>query len=482
MNSVQRAIRSILRKPVRNLLLLGAVSMIGLLILAGMASGDASIAVQDSTRQAIGAGLRLDANETNRTQRLKEISERIGSDTEGSLDGVHQEKVQVNGLTQWYIWTDNAFETLRLEDIETIAAVPGISAYNITTAVTAVNPVNFERIEDPDADPYSDVQGVSLIGSREMALDTNVLSGNVSIYEGRMITAQDTDVCVISKQLAARNGLVVGDILRMNAVRDREHTAVYETKIIGIYQTKQVMPNYMSGDTYRGENIIFTDLRFPEKPQGYAGNPLFEHAYFQIGNVDAYESVKAAIQQLPLDWTRYDLIDRDGNLTAMASNFHDLKQISKNLICFTAAAGFIILFLIFTFWMKNRAREIGILLAVGISKRGILGQILIETLAAVLAALCICVFAAGPVSGAMARYLTTQQAEQSELQQQADAGQIATEYQPPELTVTAVQVRVSTEMFLCCGVGIACLTGTAVLLAGGMILRKKPQEILSNMS
>ena len=54
-----------------------------------------------------------------------------------------------------------------------------------------------------DVDQSSDLRCVSLIGSKDMSLDTNVLSGNVTIKEGRMITAEDSDVCVISEELAA---------------------------------------------------------------------------------------------------------------------------------------------------------------------------------------------------------------------------------------------------------------------------------------
>ena len=151
-----------------------------------------------------------------------------------------------------------------MEDIQKIAEVPGISAYNITTGTMAANPVNFERIADADVDQNGDIQGVSLIGSLDMTMDSNVLSGNLSVKTGRMITGRDSDVCVISEELAAKNSLTIGDNLAFNDCHDREGSAIYEAEIIGIYQTRQKMAPYMSGDTYRSENVIFTDLRFPE--------------------------------------------------------------------------------------------------------------------------------------------------------------------------------------------------------------------------
>lgn len=178
-----------MRKPVKSLLLFLTAAVISLFLLSGMAAGQANVLCQDTARQAVGAGFRLDANEKNRSKRYAEISERIGADTEGSLEGVHQKKMETAYGTQWIGWADNSFETLKLPDIEALAAVEGISDYNITTCVTTVRPVGFERIEDPDVDQHQDLGCVTLLGNRKMEFDSNVLSGNVTLKEGRMAGA-----------------------------------------------------------------------------------------------------------------------------------------------------------------------------------------------------------------------------------------------------------------------------------------------------
>ena len=200
MNSFQRAWRSVIRKPVKSILLFLIVFIISLFFLSGMASRNASIATQNITKQAVGAGFLMEANEADKHNRAEEILEQKGEGEEGNFDGVNVEKIETEYGASWRVWYDNSFQTLLLHDIEKISAVSGISAYNITTAVTAVNPVNFSRIEDDDVDQSSDLRCVSLIGSKDMSLDTNVLSGNVTIKEGRMITAEDSDVCVISEE------------------------------------------------------------------------------------------------------------------------------------------------------------------------------------------------------------------------------------------------------------------------------------------
>lgn len=482
MNCFQMAWRSIVRKPVKSILLLLVVCIISIFLLSGMASKDASIATQDKTRQAIGAGLLLEGNASNRSKRISRISERIGENTEGSLEGVHQKKLEVAGGTSWQVWTDNSFETLKIEDIKKIAAVSGIADYNITTGTMAVNPVNFSRIEDSDVDQRADVHGVSLIGNKDMSMDTNVLTGNLSVKTGRMITKDDSNVCVISEEIAAKNHVNIGDKLTFNDYHNKESSKVYEAEIIGIYQVKQKMSPYMSGDTYRSENVIFTDLRFPEKAEGSENDPLFERAYFKIEDVDNYDTVKDAVKRIVIDWERYDLIDNNGNLDTMSTNFNDLQNISQVLIWVIAGAGLVILFLVFIFWLKNRIQEIGIFLALGTSKLRILSQILLE--AAMIAVIAIVVsFAIAPgVSKITASYLVTQQVQQAEENKILNSGKVATYYQKPEQEVVGVNAGITTDMLLLDALGVIGLITLSVTSAGTMLLRKKPKDILSEMS
>ena len=174
MNGFRLAWRSVIRKPVKSILLFVTVFTISLLLLSGMSSGKATIQMQDNTRQAIGAGLLLEENEADRHRRIDALTEQLNH-KEGTLGGYHQEIITINGVESWRTWTDNSFETLLVEDIEKIADTEGIADYNITTVATAVRPVDFIRIEDEDVDQYSDLGGVSLIGNRDMSMDSNFL-------------------------------------------------------------------------------------------------------------------------------------------------------------------------------------------------------------------------------------------------------------------------------------------------------------------
>ena len=228
----------------------------------------------------------------------------------------------------------------------------------------------------------------------------------------------------------------------------------------------------MSGDTFRSENVIFTDLHFPEKVE--QDDPLYEKAYFKVGNVGDYDAVKEAIKKTNINWQWYDLIDNNGNLDTMAANFNDLENISNTLLLIVTGASFVILFLIFIFWIKNRTNEIGILLSLGIAKGKIFMQILTEAILIGVLAL--------SLSFAAADYLVGQQVEQAELQDEMNAGKVSTDYRPPELTVMNVETEITTNMLLIDSLSVGLLILFSTCAASVLISRKKPKDILSEMS
>lgn len=480
MSCLQMAWRSCIRKPVKSLLLLLVVFIISIFLLSGLATKDANVSIEDKTRQAIGAGFLMVGNDANRHQRMNEISAILGEE-EGELEGLHQKKSMVNGQTVWQSWTDNSFETLNIEEINKIAEVAGISDFNIATGTTAVNPVNFHRIEDKDVDQSADVLGVNLIGNKDMAMDANVLAGNIIMLSGRMVQSDDVNVCVISEELATYNQFTIGDKLQFNDYHDRENATVYEADIIGIYQRKQKTTPSMSGDTYRLENVIFTDLRFPEKAEGNVFDPLFEKAYFKVEDVNLYESIKEEIKKVDITWERYDFIDNNGNLETMSTNFNDLQSFSNILIYVVASASFIILFLVFVFWLKSRVQEIGILLSLGISKLKIIVQISLEAIIITWIAIGLSFLIAPQVSKITANYLVDQRSQQAEENKTLERGQVATDYVAAEQVVNDVYVRITIPMMSLNAVGITLLVIISVMIASMTILRKKPNDILSEL-
>lgn len=478
MSDFKRAIRSIFRKPVKSILLLCVVTFIGVFMVVGFASKNTNVNLQDNTRQAVGASYQLELNMNNRRERLIALGEKLG-EKEGSIDGYWQKKTETG---QWISGVDNSFETVLYDDIIKISKVEGISQFNITSLDTAVNPVNFKRIEDKDADQSYDLKGVHLIGNYNSAMDKNFVNGNVELIEGRQITKDDKDICIISEELAKLNNLKLGDTLKFNDYHDKEKSTIYSAEIVGIYKTNKPITATISGDTYRSENAIFTDLRFPEKPSGHKDDPLYMTATFKVDDVNQYEKVKEKILDTNINWERYDLIDDKGNLDTMSTNFNTLEDTSNMMIIIITIASFAILTLIFIFWIKSRTKEVAIYMSLGLTKINIIKQILIEALLVGIVALSISAVASIPVSKISVDYIVDNQVQQMEEQQTMEQGQVSGYDQNAGQKVKGSEVEITPKIYGTSFATILVLEVITVNVAGILIMKKKPKEILSEMS
>ncbi len=480
MNIFGLSIRSVLRKRAKTILLMLIIFITSVFIFAGWACKSASVQTQNESKQAIGASFRLEENEANRHVRMDKLVKQIGEGIVGSAGGYHAEQTESG---EWFTWTDNDFETLLMEDILKIAEVDGIKEYNVTTANTVVNPVNFERIEDKNVDQNSDQQGVSLRGNLCMELDFDVQKGNIEVKEGRMITSEDTDVCVVSREIADLNGLQVGDILEFNNWKERETSAVYKAEVIGIYDSISGITPIMYGDSYRSENIIFTDLSFPEKPEGNAGSPLYQYATFVVGNVDEYETVRKRIQAVDIEWERYDFLDNTGMSDTMTENFGELEKMSSLILILVCISGIIIICLVFLFWLKGRVHEIGIYLSLGRTKCGIVMQMLLEGVLVGGVAFLLAAAASPVVSRGVVGYLVDYQTRLQAEDEQLNSNMVLNgSLENDNTEIVGVKVKISGDVVFLSGISVLGVIMTAIALSCISIILRKPKEILSRMS
>lgn len=328
-----------------------------------------------------------------------------------------------------------------------------------------------------------DICYLILRGNRIMEMDMDVSAGKISLIEGRMIEKDDRDVCVISKELAELNHLKTGNLLKFNDYHDKEHSTIYSAEIIGIYETKQERKSIMYGDSYRPENTIFTDMSFPEKPSGNEGNPFYQYAIFKVQNAGKYDQVKKSVQKANIDWSRYDLIDNNGNIKNMTENFGQMDQMSMGLLLIVSVSGLVILVLVFLFWIKNRTQEIGIMMSLGKCKFEIWVQFLWEAVMISIIGMLLS-FAISPIiAETSASYLAKEtQTLRLEQQEQENTGTYIDGYIAPDLKIQDVEVHITKEMVL---MDIGMISGIliiAVLVAGITIMKKRPKQILSEMS
>lgn len=244
------------------------------------------------------------------------------------------------------------FTEIPSQDVQQIASNPGIRAYNAQRTISATS----DGFIYPSGMPSGQVSG-----NTESAWNTNFTNGVLTLAEGRHISKEDETAALVSRELAEENDLQIGSKLTFS---DPPATV----KIVGIYESDPSME--FDADT------IFTDL-------GAVGNSI-EQVDFFVTDPAELETVMARIEDdnytLQANATEYDAIS-----TQLAA----IGRLTTVLIVAATVVGATVLFLILAMRIRGRTHEVGVYLAMGIPKRNILAQFLIETSALLLLAMAI---------------------------------------------------------------------------------------------
>lgn len=378
------------------------------------------------------------------------------------------------------LFTDDEYKKLeKLENVKAVNRVAEVQLY----------PMDFKIItksESVDADN----QKLRIMAYDSLEDDGPFADGQIHLTKGKYPRKEGE--IVVNQFLAEVNQWEIGETVCFKSHSGEQSQAsisgiyisgIYSAEIIGIYETKQERKSIMYGDSYRPENTIFTDMSFPEKPSGNEGNPFYQYAIFKVQNAGKYDQVKKSVQKANIDWSRYDLIDNNGNIKNMTENFGQMDQMSMGLLLIVSVSGLVILVLVFLFWIKNRTQEIGIMMSLGKCKFEIWVQFLWEAVMISIIGMLLS-FAISPIiAETSASYLAKEtQTLRLEQQEQENTGTYIDGYIAPDLKIQDVEVHITKEMVL---MDIGMISGIliiAVLVAGITIMKKRPKQILSEMS
>ena len=270
----------------------------------------------------------------------------------------------------------------------------------------------------------------------------NFTSGILTLTEGRHITDEDQSVALVSQELVEENELNIGDEL---SFKDPAATV----KIIGIYESDASME--FDTDTIFVDHNTYWALTESEAGS-YSGR-----VDFYVTDPARLETVMAQVKQdTPLQWEDYTLYEDTAEYDAIAYQLSTIGRLTALLIMSAITVSIIVLFLILAMRIRGRIHEVGILLAVGVSKGHIIAQFLVET-----AAILILTFLfSGPVS-----YFAVAQIG-AFLRDMIGAVRI-------DLPVWKLLLQYGIEM-------LVVIVG--VMIAAYPIFRLHPKEILSKMS
>ncbi len=236
-------------------------------------------------------------------------------------------------------------------------------------------------------------------------------NGNFRLIEGRHIAPEDEHVVMISKELAQRNGLKLGDSFKIqgDSLTLRGFPEVplglIETEIIGIYEMtyQQVVTEYTNEYDILNNWILVDNETGYDLDKIYGDPPSLWVSTIYVENPAELDKVMKEVNGLEgIDWQYYELRKDDSMYKDAVKPLDTVKKIMFVCVCVITTAGILLLFFVITHSMKKRVRETGILMSLGITGKEIQRQFLLEHLllgiAAFLLALVVS-FAVTPIIG-----------------------------------------------------------------------------------
>ena len=309
---------------------------------------------------------------------------------------------------------------------------------------------------------------------------TRFTSGQLTLTEGRHILPDDKNKGLISKDLAEKNGLKIGDKIQTDKG--------VEIEIVGLFSPKEIEGINDQVTTYdKIQNLIITDLA---TLVAYENGPAIQGFNELTVSVDDPQNMEEIISKVKgisgVDWKGFSFLLDNEDYENAASSLEQLSELVATILIVALDCKHCHPFAHSTMWARTRIHETGVLLSVGISKLSILGQYIAEVLLIAVLAFSLSYFSASAIAGQMGNVLQSGQAV-TEVQQEnglsaGSRGEAGTDAEDQKIEPPKLQVRVQfEEMGLLFLLGIGIVTVSAGI-SSISVMRLKPREILSKMS
>ena len=455
MNFLSRAWLYITRKKGKSLLLFIVLLVMATFVLTALALGNASDSAQQNLRKSLGGSFDIyfDYSESNPYLKVE----------------------QVEGGTILY-----STQQITPELVEQIRAIDGVKTCGARVeSLTDFPSLDLFTGTIPIEDEFR--QTSKILGAWRSEELSQFTSGQLTLIEGRHITPEDQNKAVISKDLAEKNGLKIGDILHTQKDVDME--------IVGLFIPKEIEGLNDKVTSYdKIQNLVICDLPSVVALENSAAIQGFNECTVSVDDPQNMETIISKIREIKsVDWKGFSFAADNTSFENAASSLQQLSSLVNTILIVVLVVSIAVLSLILTMWARTRIHETGVLLSVGIHKLSILGQYIAEVLTIAILAFSLSYFSASAIATQMADVL---QAEQTVTEIQdvedglaagnrggAETDSTKQEVETPELEVI-VQFREMALLFLI-GMGIVTISAG---ISSITVMRLKPREILSKMS
>ena len=454
MNFMNRAWLYIVRKRGKSILLFVILLVMATFVLTALALGNASKAAQQELRQSLGGSFLIGFDYTENNPYLKVES--------------------VDGGTLVY-----STQQISPELVEQVRSIDGVNYCSATTESLAVLPsLDLFAGNIPIEEEFRNSS--KILGTWKSEELSRFTSGQLALTEGRHIMPGDKNKGLISKDLADKNGLKIGDVIQTDKG--------VEIEIVGLFVPKEIEGINDQVTTYdKIQNLIISDLATRIANENSPATQGFNELTVSVDDPQNMENIITKVKEIKgVDWKGFAIMVDNEDYENAASSLEQLSELVSTILMIALIVSIAILSLILTMWARTRIHETGVLLSVGISKLSILGQYIAEVLLIAIFAFSLSYFSASAIAGQTGNILQSGQAV-TEAQQEdglsaGTRGEAGTDTDEPEIETPELQVRVQLEemgLLFLLGIGIVTVSAGISSIS---VMRLKPREILSKMS
>lgn len=474
MGFMKRAFLYVTQKRGKSILLFIILLAMATFVLTGLSVEKAARVTQNNLRYALGGEFEVepDYSENNPYYRME-------TDAEGNFS----------------IYTERP---ITLEMIDQVMGTAGIQNYDGMSQCLVATRLEVFSGTVPVKDKYRDrVYARFVTGTQNSRFFHD---GTLKLVEGSHVPAAGGHVAVISRDLAAKNSLNIGDSLTL----ETENGGRTEIKIIGLFEVAKQVPAFTSVTSFdKLENQIFSGIQaYQELLSGSAAG--YQSVIFGVDDPARLDEIVSNLKNNgAIDWRAFKVETNNKTYQAAAAPLEKCKTLMTTVLLLIVAGSAVVLSLILTLWTKSRIHETGILLSIGIRKTGIIGQYLAEVLMIAVFAFGLSFFTGNLIAGRIGNSLLQAQTESAEEQagpQNGNGFQIAMKSDANQENVVIngdgnggepvrknavveplnveIGPDVMAELYL---IGFAMIVLSAGI-SSASVMRLKPREILSKMS
>ncbi|MEV0093970.1 ABC transporter permease [Streptomyces sp. NPDC050738] len=372
-----------------------------------------------------------------------------------------------------------------------------VSQYNFTAGAAAA-PSGDAKLYQPVPPPAgTDTGGTDFFkaeGIRDTAAVPDFRNGSSKITSGSGITPRTTgNAVMLEERMAKLNHLKVGDKVRLKVgeIGVSNHGKDIEFTVVGIFKNENADTGLYTPAIMDPGNQIYVSPEGASVLRGTepgAKGSVIEKATFTLRDPDDLDQLKKDAKAAGVDPEIFPLSVNDKQYKTLVGPINKTAGFATLTVWLVSVAGAVILGLIITSSLRERRKELGILLALGEKKPKLLGQHLVEVVACALIAIGLSAAASQFVSESVGSRLLAGEVSDAKDAPQDDAvdhsstssgANSPSDDQPDVKPIDHMDIRLSNGDIAKVGItglGIATL---ATLIPGIAVLRLKPREILT---